>query len=525
MVKKKGKSKRVTLKDKYKIQRRVVESHRKSRKKAKRAAKAGVVRHEKKKDPGIPNSWPFKQELLREIDQARGRAEEARAERRSDGARTTPRTVEELAAAAAASRAAFEARRTTDDDDVAGPRAAHGQQSRRAYLRECRKVLDDADVILQVLDARDPLGTRVGRAVEDAILSRPDRRMVLVLNKVDLVPKSAVAGWLARLRRSHPTVALRAGLQRDSAGRAKGDAAMLRGTSAIGVEALLGLLKNYARNGDGDKRKKGCVTVGVVGYPNVGKSSIINSLKRSRAVGVSARPGFTTSVQEVVLDRNVRLLDSPGVVFDDDERSGNDAVLLRNCVDVDAVDDPVPAVRDLVRRCARESLMSTYAVPAFPEGDADLFLAAVARRLGRVKRGGVPDKIAAARTVLRDWNNGRIPYYTPVPEDDDEDDDGNVNGDPVVVSEFGAEFDARLMDELDADAGGKDDRDEMDFVQLVPAPRSSTTKDASERTARALTSGEDDEDMEENDGEQAPVDNDAMADAEDYDFGEDDDME
>jgi len=74
MVKKKGKSKRTTLKDKYKIQTRVTEHHRKQRKQMKRDAKAGKVKHEKKKkDPGIPNSWPFKQELLNEIKLAKER--------------------------------------------------------------------------------------------------------------------------------------------------------------------------------------------------------------------------------------------------------------------------------------------------------------------------------------------------------------------------------------------------------------------------------------------------------------------
>ena len=76
MVKKKGKSKRISLKDKYKIQKRVVESNRKTRKQAKRDAKAGIVKHNKKKDPGIPNSWPFKQDLLNDIARARDRAEQ-----------------------------------------------------------------------------------------------------------------------------------------------------------------------------------------------------------------------------------------------------------------------------------------------------------------------------------------------------------------------------------------------------------------------------------------------------------------
>ena len=76
-MKKKGKSKRTTLKDKYKIQRRVVETKRKLKKQAKRDAKNGIVRpNNKKRDPGIPNSWPFKQDLLKEIQRSREKQQE-----------------------------------------------------------------------------------------------------------------------------------------------------------------------------------------------------------------------------------------------------------------------------------------------------------------------------------------------------------------------------------------------------------------------------------------------------------------
>ena len=92
----------------------------------------------------------------------------------------------------------------------------------------------------------------------------------------------------------------------------------------------------------------GHITVGIIGYPNVGKSSILNSLKRSRAVGVSPTPGFTKSLQEVVLDGSIRLIDSPGVVFDDGD-SGAGAV-LRNSVDPDSVRDPMPAMQSLLGR-------------------------------------------------------------------------------------------------------------------------------------------------------------------------------
>jgi len=235
-------------------------------------------------------------------------------------------------------------------DGVRTLTASHGQQSRRAYLRSLKKVIESSDVILQVIDARDPLGTRIHPAIESGILSHFDKRMVLVLNKIDLIPKKNVAEWLAYLRRSHPTVALKAGTsQSPFVGQAKGESA-LGSSSAVGVDGVLQLLKNYARSRGDKKKSKSCITVGIIGYPNVGKSSILNSLKRIRAVGVSPRPGFTTSLQEVVLDRSIRLVDSPGVVFDDDASKLGAGAILRNGIDPDSIDDPIPAIQELLER-------------------------------------------------------------------------------------------------------------------------------------------------------------------------------
>ena len=73
-------------------------------------------------------------------------------------------------------------------------------------------------------------------------------------------------------------------------------------SKCVGADTLLALLGNYCRNKD----VKTSIRVGVVGMPNVGKSSLINSLKRSKACNVGATPGVTRAMQEVQLDSKIR---------------------------------------------------------------------------------------------------------------------------------------------------------------------------------------------------------------------------
>ncbi len=89
---------------------------------------------------------------------------------------------------------------------------------------------------------------------------------------------------------------------------AKSSAEALHGAGCLGADTLLQLLKNYTRN----LGIKTAITVGVIGLPNVGKSSLINSLKRARVAQVGNTPGVTKAVQEVHLDKHIKLLDSPG---------------------------------------------------------------------------------------------------------------------------------------------------------------------------------------------------------------------
>uniref|UniRef100_A0A8B9H2L0 CP-type G domain-containing protein n=1 Tax=Astyanax mexicanus TaxID=7994 RepID=A0A8B9H2L0_ASTMX len=310
------------------------------------------------------------------------------------------------------------------------------ENSRKVYYREFKKVIEAADVILEVLDARDPLGCRCPQVEQAVVQSGTNKKIVLVLNKIDLVPKDLVEKWIKYLRNEFPTVAFKAStqqqnrnLKRSQVPVTQASAELLGSSACVGAECLMKLLGNYCRNQD----IKTTITMGVVGFPNVGKSSLINSLKRTRACSVGATPGVTKCLQEVHLDKHIKLLDCPGIVM---ATSNSDAVMiLRNCVKIEQLVDPVPAVEAILRRCSKTQIMEFYSVSDFHT--APEFLALLARRQGKLRKGGLPDSDAAAKSVLMDWTGGRISYFTHPPETHRL----PTHVSAQIVSEMGKEFD------------------------------------------------------------------------------------
>ena len=175
---------------------------------------------------------------------------------------------------------------------------------------------------------------------------------------------------------------------------------------------------------------------------------MINSLKRSRVCGTGATPGFTKTTQEIHLDKHIKLLDSPGIVFArTDGLSATDAaqVALRNCIKPEDISDPILPVQLMLQKCSHPDLCKLYNITAF--ADVNDFLINVARARGRIRRGGLPDTNAAALLVLSDWNQGRIPYYTVPPQAANLPSMSHVSS--KIVSSFAKEFDieALLQDE------------------------------------------------------------------------------
>ncbi|KAJ6499366.1 P-loop containing nucleoside triphosphate hydrolase protein [Mycena sanguinolenta] len=336
------------------------------------------LRSKLKKDPGIPRLPDIK---VRNAEKNKGRTLQAQP-------RVDPDAV------MASEPSLFTLTNTPEEPSTSEKTK---EQMRRYYLRTLHKVIDQSDIVILVLDARDPEGCR-SRLVEEEVRRRESegKKLIFVLNKVDLIPHANAQAWLKHLRHSTPTLPFR------SPSSAQHQRTNISSSTA---PALIKLLKAY-------KPSAGSVTVGVVGYPNVGKSSLINCLKRSKVCGVAAQPGHTKDLQSVQLERGMRIVDSPGVVFDDEDAKAAN-ILLRNVVKVEDVNDPIAVVEEILARTPPATIQKLYNLPEF---DSTItFLTMLALSSGRLLKGGTPDLTSTARHVLTDWNHQKIPYFSEPP--------------------------------------------------------------------------------------------------------------
>ncbi|KAK3105322.1 hypothetical protein FSP39_022517 [Pinctada imbricata] len=173
----------------------------------------------------------------------------------------------------------------------------------------------------------------------------------------------------------------------------------------------------------GEKVQEGQTTIGMVGYPNVGKSSTINSILKMKKVPVSATPGRTKHFQTLYVDSDLMLCDCPGLVFPSFV-STKAELIINGILPIDQMRDHVPPVSLVCNYIPRVTLEAIYGINIPPplEGEdpsrdptADEFLNAYGHMRGFMTANGLPDCPRSARYILKDFVNGRLLYCNAPP--------------------------------------------------------------------------------------------------------------
>ncbi|MBB1485317.1 ribosome biogenesis GTPase YlqF [Oceanospirillum sediminis] len=292
--------------------------------------------------------------------------------------------------------------------------------------RQIKDSLPEIDVIIEVLDARLPYSS------ENPMLAelRGKKPCLKILSRDDLADPAVTKEWVRFYNAQEDTHAIN-----------------VTTTEARTLKQIPKLVKEMA----GQVRKDRAVRAMVMGIPNVGKSTLINSLAGKKIAKTGDEPAVTKRQQKIALSSGIAIVDTPGVLWPriEDQNSAYRLATsgaIRNTA-IDFLDIAMFASQELSLRYPK-ALMTRYKMKEMPETPEDI-LQLIASKRGGLKAGGVVDWHKASEVLLNDLRAGhigRISLETPedipepvseAPEEEDQDtlSPENKNGSPNQTPE------------------------------------------------------------------------------------------
>ncbi|WP_432210571.1 ribosome biogenesis GTPase YlqF [Marinobacter alkaliphilus] len=260
--------------------------------------------------------------------------------------------------------------------------------------KEIKKVMPQMDLIIEVVDARIPFSS------ENPLVPslRGDTPLIKVLNKRDLADPAITDQWLQWLEQE-------------------------RGVRAITLthnerKEALGILKLAEELTPGHDRQKSALRVMILGIPNVGKSTLINTLAGRPAAKTGNEPAVTRAQQAIKLPDNILLYDTPGFLWPklSPEQCGYRLAIsgaIRSAV-LD-FEDVAMFEADYLVKAYPELVMARYGLEQQPV-DGLALMDAIAAKRKFFRRGGVPDLHKVSEILLNEFRAGtigRISLETP----------------------------------------------------------------------------------------------------------------
>ncbi len=240
------------------------------------------------------------------------------------------------------------------------------------------RVIEEGDIILLIIDARMPEFSR-NQGLENMVETM-HKKMVLIFNKCDLVSEER----LKELRNEYK------------------DAFFVSGAKNLGMKRLkIGLLIMAKRMGIENPK------IGIVGYPNVGKSSVINALAKSAKAAVSSTAGTTRGFQYIRAG-SLSIIDSPGVIPRERDETKLGMIAARNPEDLKNPEKVACEIIDKIRKINKKALEEYYGFEIDDSTDAYEILMKIGQEKKLLLKGGISDEHRVAIQIIRDWQRGKL---------------------------------------------------------------------------------------------------------------------
>lgn len=269
------------------------------------------------------------------------------------------------------------------------------------YWDSIKRVIIESDVVLEILDARL---VELSRNEEvEKLIKEINRPVIFVVNKSDLVSKQSIKEQILGLEQ-------------------EGEVVFVSSENKQSAKILTSKIKQvFYKYGKRDMEKKimakpspeyreakGDIVVGVLGYPNVGKSSIINMLAHRKKVKVSKKAGTTHGIHWIKASDEIKLIDSPGVIplkEDDDIRYG-----LIGAKDTERLKDSeivADSIIKLFMKNNKKAFEYFYGIQIEKE-DYDSVISQLGKKKSFLIKGGRIDENRTAVLIVKDWQQGKL---------------------------------------------------------------------------------------------------------------------
>ena len=265
-------------------------------------------------------------------------------------------------------------------------------------------VLAKSDVICQIVDARNPEFFMCPDLAEYVKEIDSKKKYLLLVNKSDFLNDKQREYWSAKfIKESYEFIFFSAISSINTAE----EALPRKDLSPFAIYSRTELLRKL-RAFTGISTDK-IVNIGMIGYPNVGKSSVINAIIGTKKVAVAEMPGKTKHMQTVLIDEKTYLLDCPGLVFPSITNSYAEMV-CNGVVAIDRLKEFISPINLVLQRIPKEVFEAVFKIKLPDKYNASVFLQILAKERGYVLTNSVADQSKTAKLVLKNYCNGVLLY-------------------------------------------------------------------------------------------------------------------